>query len=255
MDDGVFELRNFKINLKNGNGSPLSDEVTHLMLTVPSPTTTPAITNAFHGTENEGGETKEGSNITVIINVPNAQKYKNNTPANVRDTSPWCMKNCGKCNDDSSEIDTLENKFLSSDANVSNRTIPVSLKSDDTGKVTFNTKDGSSDVNTSQTCRISTTIGEEDNSYNSCSNSKCTCCCSICSFSGKCDTPCCVCDCNFYSSKKEILRAQSLSLLRKNESVCALLKNLPSAIDRSASCKVTKTEISQHLKMDFSRLN
>ena len=166
----------------------------------------------------------------MIVNIPNAQKNKQDTPPTFHETSHCSMKHCGKCKDDSSDIDTLENKVLSSDANVSNPTIPASFKSEDTSKVSFGTKDGSSEVKTPQTCPISTTIGEEESSYNSCSNSKCTCCCSICSVSGKSDTQCCVCDCNLYSFKKEILRAQSLSLLGKNESFCAFLTNLPSAI-------------------------
>ena len=130
MEDGVFELRNCKINLSNSNGTPISDEVRNVMLKVPSPTITPAITNALHDAENKDGETKEGSNVTVIVNIPNAQKNKHDTSPAFHGTSHCSMKHCGKCKDDSSDIDTQENIVLSSDANVSNPTICLLYTSD-----------------------------------------------------------------------------------------------------------------------------
>ena len=99
----------------NMRSDPQSDVVNHLSLRIPSPRNNSDFGNSLYDNNNDDGETKQGSNMTIILNIPNVEDNENNAQSTLSKTSNCCMGRYGRTEEQSSNIDKIENKFSSTD--------------------------------------------------------------------------------------------------------------------------------------------
>ena len=200
---------------------------------------------------------KDDGYNSVIINIPNIPSLQNKSTTNFS-THHCCLPSCSKSEEnDVDSISSMKQKLLIS--NEQGETLIISNSTADHHDVT---NSESKNLTDSQKIALqnnfnATMISDDQFRIPSCSNSNCSASwCSICSFSSKYDTECCsICNCNSNILKNDSLLMRSLSLPTKCKVINDVQQQLPTFIERTSSCKVTKAEILENQNLDFCAID